>query len=205
MMFDNPVTRPTWSWAGAYCCATVMLRSRNRTTDLPASETQTFSGGFRENLGTGRSIVPPRIDHACSVEAGGRYGVRVSVGPRSFQFPSAPTKVVVWTSRLSCTSQPRTSRPERRSRSQTQSVSSIGIPTWPVRPWEPSGRPYTSRRVSFGALFNSHYAVWHFSNLGVSFRGTSDRIDGGLVIIETKKGSGFRLEFLTKSQDGPKL
>jgi hypothetical protein len=74
-----------------------------------------------------------------------------------------------------------------------------------VRPWEPSGRPYTSRRVSFGALFNSHYAVWHFSSLGVSFRGTSDRIDGDLVIIETKKGSGFRLEFLTKSQDGPKL
>jgi hypothetical protein len=70
----------------------------------------------------------------------------------------------------------------------------------------PSTISETKMQNAMGAVFASHYAVWRFLNLSVSFRGTTARIDDGLVTIETKKGAEFRSASLRVLQPaGPKL
>jgi hypothetical protein len=74
---------------------------------------------------------------------------------------------------------------------------------------EKYGRPSSTSEIkkqnTFGATFDSHFAVWKFANLTVIFQGTTDRVDGGLVNIDTKKGADFRSELLKQSHAGPKL
>jgi hypothetical protein len=69
----------------------------------------------------------------------------------------------------------------------------------------PSNTSETKKQNSFGAVFNSHFAVWKLANLTVVFKGTTSDINSGLVSIETKKGADYRSVLLKKSQDGPKL
>lgn len=74
---------------------------------------------------------------------------------------------------------------------------------------EKYGRPSSTTEIkkqnSFGATFLSHNVVWKFANLTVVFQGTTDRIDSGLVNIDTKKGAAYRSALLRQSQVGPKL
>lgn len=58
---------------------------------------------------------------------------------------------------------------------------------------------------ALGARFDSMVATWGFENLTVVFQGTTDRIDSGLVNIDTGKASDFRAAILRNSQKGPKL
>jgi hypothetical protein len=69
----------------------------------------------------------------------------------------------------------------------------------------PTSTNETKKQNSFGAVFNSHFAVWKFANLTVVFKGTTSHIDSGLVNIETKKGADYRSALSKQSHDGPKL
>ncbi len=70
----------------------------------------------------------------------------------------------------------------------------------------PSSASETTKQNAFGAMFSSHSAVWHFANLKVTFWGSTDVIDHGLVEVQTKKGSAFRAAALkAASQSGPKM
>jgi len=60
------------------------------------------------------------------------------------------------------------------------------------------------KQNAFGATFDSHLAIWSFSNLSVIFQGTTDRVDAGAVNIDTPKGAAFR-SALQSSEHGPKL
>jgi len=70
---------------------------------------------------------------------------------------------------------------------------------------DPTKTVNETKQNAFGARFDSHVAVWEFDNLTVIFQGTTDRIDSGLVNIDTRKGAKFRARLLGNSQTGPNL
>jgi hypothetical protein len=70
---------------------------------------------------------------------------------------------------------------------------------------DPTSLTELKKQNNFGATFDSHFSVWKFEKFTVVFQGTTDRVDSGLVNIDTKKGADYRSALLKKSQDGPKL
>jgi hypothetical protein len=70
---------------------------------------------------------------------------------------------------------------------------------------EPAKITEETKQNNFGASFESHFAVWSFANLSVSFQGCTDRRDSGLVNIDTPKGLESRMATLEKLKSGPKL
>ena len=70
---------------------------------------------------------------------------------------------------------------------------------------DPTSLAELKKQNNFGATFDSHFSVWKFEKFTVVFQGTTDRVDSGLVNIDTRKGAEYRSALLKKSQDGPKL
>jgi hypothetical protein len=68
---------------------------------------------------------------------------------------------------------------------------------------DPTSITELKKQNAFGASFDSHFAVWTFTNITVVFHGTTDRVDSGLVTADTKKGADFRSEASKKSQSVP--
>jgi hypothetical protein len=62
-----------------------------------------------------------------------------------------------------------------------------------------------TKQNAFGAKFDSPVAIWGFENLTVIYQATTDKIDSGMVNIDTKKGSDFRDASLKALRPGPKL
>lgn len=57
---------------------------------------------------------------------------------------------------------------------------------------QPSRVAQIKKQNLMGASFSSVVAVWKFSNLTVTFHGTTDSFDDGLVVIDTPSGAEFR-------------
>ena len=70
---------------------------------------------------------------------------------------------------------------------------------------EPTKTAEETKQNALGATFDSQVAVWEFENLTVIFQGMTDRIDSGLVNVDTKKGSEYRARLLKNSQKRPAL
>jgi hypothetical protein len=69
----------------------------------------------------------------------------------------------------------------------------------------PSDFQVEKMQNGFGAVYQSHLAHWIFEGLTVTFAGTANRVDRGVIAIETTKETEFRRSLREKEKAGPKL
>jgi hypothetical protein len=69
----------------------------------------------------------------------------------------------------------------------------------------PSSISISREQNSFAAQYENVHARWHRGDVSVAFDGVVGRVDQGLIVIGTKKGSAFLAALAAQSSGGPKL